>query len=97
MQERQFERVSEDVMTEKTGPAGSCLNCGPCRGFLIASRFHPASRGAVQMVGRTVGREGNLEFLSNFSGKAIGLALCPSFPLSKIKMVYVSLWSLLNP
>lgn len=37
-----------------------------------------------------MGKEGKWEFLSNFSGKIIDLALCPSFHLGKIKIVSVS-------
>lgn len=36
-----------------------------------------------------MGKEENVEFLSNFSAKAVDLVLCHSFPLSQVKMVLV--------
>lgn len=56
-----------------------------CR--LLSSGF----QGSNSNTGMDCGKEENLEFLLNFSRKTVDLALCPSFPLGKIKMVYIFL------
>lgn len=60
-------------------------------GTLIARCFYLASREANQTVGWTVW-EGKAiwDFSNFFPRKSTHLSLCPHFPLSTIKMVYVS-------